>query len=1402
MLEAGNPCGITKDTYKVVVVAPPLADVVFYDSAGCAPFEPRFENISQGQSLEYLWEIYPDTGFTYLNETDEESKEPAFSFYRGGVYKLVMYAYNICDQKDTVVTYLHVYDDPEGEILGLTDMCDTHAEISPLVSYDNYGAPISLFNWTFTGGIPESSGNEIPGTIIYQTSGEYPVNLIMSNQCGSIEIMDTFHVQPAPVVQLQNHVSVCETTELQISGTQVNNAAYFNWHSLGDGLFDDSEALNPVYQVAPADMVRGIVELILTASNPACPPESDTFVLELTPSPEVEAGSNTVICEDGTLDLIEANAAYYSSLIWTTDGDGNFDDPAALQSTYIPGTGDIALGTVALFLEATGLPPCSEPVMDTIILSIQKNPWTFAGEDTIIGEDEPYIAINASATGYDQVEWVSLGDGDFENEHETIVVYHPGTEDILNQGVYLIFKAGSISPCMQENSDTLFIGITTKPKVIAGDNVRICEGGDIIITDASAEEYSEVYWTSDGSGYFLNDQSLSPIYTPSKEDIENREITLTLHARGIAPMENYEVTDNKEILIIHNVSIDIPTLDTACENKAYSIDQSFFQDVNMFTWSSSGTGDFNGTREARPVFTFSEDDRSRDSIFFFVEASSILPCMHVGRDTLLIRMYHEPEPLFDISNPEGCAPLKTEFTNYSAGEDLSYAWDFGIGLESSFEDPGEILFPQGRIADTTYLVTLSAINRCNTVSLSRDIVVKPIPITDFGMNVPWGCSPKEIFFNNVTTGLPDSYHWKWGDGSPDYLQPFPESHVFVTGDYDTTYTLTLIAENECGIDSVQKTVQIFPNTVDAFFETDTLFGCAPLRVAFTNYSRGVLGDEPFLNWSWNFGDGNSITDSIHPVHIFTEPGTYSVTLYVNDSCSHDSFTTDIHVMGTSASEFQTDREYYCQHDTVMYLPVNMDIDQIGNMDWDFGDGNTGTGYRASHVYDSSGVFTVTLAAKDIMNGCTSNFSREVEIIPAPRAAFSIPPNDGCQELYIVFRNESEGGTHFAWDYGNGNKSIAEDGQQLFRDSGIYKISLIALNGLGCRDSVSHLLKVNPKPISSFTTSSDLSCVAPVSVRFTNTTRGADDYLWEFGNGTTSKETNPEHNYDTYGTFPVRLIARNLFACADTSEYIYHVYHNPAANFAVDTSTGCDPLTVQFENLSEYGTEYSWVFDHQGFSGEKNPSFTFQGEGVYSISLVVNGPGGCSDSVMRMEYITTYPSPVADFNYTRINEIDTVQFHNYSSGAQSYLWDFGDGLTSAEESPWHRFAVYGDYQVSLTAINDYDCRNTAYDLIHFEFFKGLYFPNAFAPDNISEAVREFKAVGMGLVSYNLLVYDTWGNLLWQSTKLENGAPAEGWDGTYKGEALGPDVYVWHLKEAIFKDGTSYEGSRYGTVTLIK
>jgi len=208
-------------------------------------------------------------------------------------------------------------------------------------------------------------------------------------------------------------------------------------------------------------------------------------------------------------------------------------------------------------------------------------------------------------------------------------------------------------------------------------------------------------------------------------------------------------------------------------------------------------------------------------------------------------------------------------------------------------------------------------------------------------------------------------------------------------------------------------------------------------------------------------------------------------------------------------------------------------------------------------------------------------------------------------------------------------------------------------------------------------------------------------------------------------------------------------------------------------------------------------------GFYTITLTAKDIiTGCTASTSRS--INVHQSPVAAFSILEddgYHPLDIV-FVNETTGGEYFTWDFGDNQSSEDENPWHRYDSAGTYIVKLTAVNEYSCINTTSDSIDFEYSKGLFMPNALSPESPFEGVREFKAIGAGLIEFHLVIYDTWGNLIWETTVLDKGVPVEAWDGTLKGKSLPPDVYVWHLKKAIFADGEEYNGPRYGSITLIR
>ena len=178
-------------------------------------------------------------------------------------------------------------------------------------------------------------------------------------------------------------------------------------------------------------------------------------------------------------------------------------------------------------------------------------------------------------------------------------------------------------------------------------------------------------------------------------------------------------------------------------------------------------------------------------------------------------------------------------------------------------------------------------------------------------------------------------------------------------------------------------------------------------------------------------------------------------------------------------------------------------------------------------------------------------------------------------------------------------------------------------------------------------------------------------LWDFGDGSTSTEQSPLHTYTAEGLYTVTLTATgsdgdDTVVCLDCINVFAPA---PVAAFDLDPSNGTYDLTVYFTDLSS-GPIDAWLWDFgDGItSAEQNPSHIYSEEGLYSITLQVEGPGG-SDTLICDSCVTvTAPPPVAAFDAdptSGINDL-TVQFSDSSTGPiLSWLWDFGDGNTSVD-----------------------------------------------------------------------------------------------------------------------------------------
>lgn len=198
--------------------------------------------------------------------------------------------------------------------------------------------------------------------------------------------------------------------------------------------------------------------------------------------------------------------------------------------------------------------------------------------------------------------------------------------------------------------------------------------------------------------------------------------------------------------------------------------------------------------------------------------------------------------------------------------------------------------------------------------------------------------------------------------------------------------------------------------------------------------------------------------------------------------------------------------------------------------------------------------------------------------------------------------------------------------------------------------------------------------------------------------------------------------------------------------------------------------------------------------AYPTTYMLTVTDACNHTISDSMHITVYPIH-ADFLYAFTTN-QTVQFNNESNGAVSYFWNFGDGSQdsiSSETNPIHFYLNDGTYQVTLIATNSEGCSDTIIQTIVVlpDFY--FYFPNAFTPNNNGNN-DVFKGYGSGIKTYHLLIFDRWGEKLFETNDINTG-----WDGTYKGAKLPEGIYVckFELK------GFHFEEKYYmGHVNLLK
>ena len=276
---------------------------------------------------------------------------------------------------------------------------------------------------------------------------------------------------------------VCIGTNAQLFAIANGGTGTFSysWSSFPEGF--NSNEQNPF--LTPLDSTSYFLE-VFDGENY----EYDTTNIDVTPMPEVFAGNDTIICENNSV-LLSGAAQYFTTVQWSTGGDGLFNDATILNATYFPGENDLLNGIVKLTLSVFPMAPCTDPAEDNLYLSFTPLPEVDAGEDGTICEYESFTT-SATAGNSSYILWESSGDGTFNDPTSLTAIYTPGPEDISNGTVDLTLVVYPIAPCILPATDAITLTIHEAPLVFAGNNQSIPYGATTIL-EGYANGGSESY---------------------------------------------------------------------------------------------------------------------------------------------------------------------------------------------------------------------------------------------------------------------------------------------------------------------------------------------------------------------------------------------------------------------------------------------------------------------------------------------------------------------------------------------------------------------------------------------------------------------------------------------------------------------------------------------------------------------------------------------------------------------------------------------------------------------------------------------------------------------------------------------------------------------------------------------
>ncbi|WP_026872606.1 PKD domain-containing protein [Inquilinus limosus] len=654
------------------------------------------------------------------------------------------------------------------------------------------------------------------------------------------------------------------------------------------------------------------------------------------------------------------------------------------------------------------------------------------------------------------------------------------------------------------------------------------------------------------------------------------------------------------------------------------------------------------------------------------------------------------------------------------GGHLTYRWDFGDGstaegplVRHDYRSPGrykarlEILGSSARIGDGA------------AADVEVDVPVPPDARIEAPLSASVGADVAFDGSTSVAGRLPiKRLTWRFNDGNT-----LEGARVGRRFDRPGRYLVSLTADDgsgqPCGADTAEASIVV--NTPPVAAPGPARRVSVDEAIAF-DARQSFDPDGRITAYSWDFGDG-ARSDAAQLSHAYDRPGTYTVSLTVADDAglpnSTAAATTTIVVNAPPVSVAGADKSAAIGEPLVFDGSASSDPDgRLLTWDWDFGNGDKGTGEETTYAFDRPGTYQVRLTVRDDSgtSSATGESVLSVRVNNPPVA--SAGPDQLVTASAVIF--DGTGSTDpddavaaYAWDFGDGSTGTGPSPTHVYEAPGRYQVRLTVTDASGTKwnsatDGMT--VVVNARPIAD---PGPDRIVAPGEKVVLDGSRSLDpdgdivEYRWDFRDGSEAKGRVASHSFDRPGIYDVRL------AVTDDSGHSEAVDYKEAritVNAAPVADPGADLIAapgdvVRLSAANSYDPDGRVVSYRWDFSDDSAPvssaqvERTFDAPGLYTARLTVVDDSGAANGFDSREIaIAVNHAPVADAGRDTLTESLIVSFDGTASidpdgDALTYRWDFGDGGSATGAKVQHSYAVAGTYPIILVVDDGKGLRNS-------------------------------------------------------------------------------------------------------------